>query len=184
VVFKRVARNPVRFWRNWIPVASSLVEGGTVPPNNLIKITKLELITANGTIEITDPQDYYLRYGWARLGQVREALQKGQVPEYTGGQEVRIRVTLESSSPDTDFVAVRYGFLGLHWKRFPMTMVEEVNNGGVYTRVFETLRTRPVYIHFHRGWFTMGIDAVTHETLFDDSAPYSASWWGIPYRVF
>lgn len=184
VVFKRVARNPVRFWRNWIPVASSLVQGGTVPPDNLITITKLELITATGTIEITEPQEYYLRYGWARMGQVREALQKGEVPEFTGGQEVGIRVTLESTSPDTDLVAVRYGFMGLHWKRFPMTMVEEVNNGGVYARVYETTRTRPVYMHFHRGWFTMGIDAVTRETLFDDSAPYSASWWGVPYRVF
>ena len=74
--------------------------------------------------------------------------------------------------------------MGLNWKRFPMTMVEEVNNGGVYTRVYETTRKRPVFMHFHRGWFTMGIDAVTHETLFDDQAPYSASWWGVPYRVF
>jgi hypothetical protein len=184
VVFKRVARNAVRFWRNWLPVASSLVQGGTVPPNNLITITKLELIGPNGTVEITDPQDYYLLYGWVRMHQVRAALQKGEVPQYTGGQEIQIRVTLESTSPDTDLVAVRYGFLGLHWKRFPMTMTSEVENGGVYTRVYETTRTRPVYMHFHRGWFNMGIDAVTHETLYDDSAPYSASWWGIPYRVF
>ena len=89
VVFKRLARNPVRFWRNWMPVASSLVQGGTVPPDNLITITKLELITATGTIEITDPQEHYLRYGWvAACISCAPALQKGEVPEFTGGQEV------------------------------------------------------------------------------------------------
>ena len=184
VVFKRVARNHGRFWRNWMPVSSSLVQGGTVPPNSLLTITKLELITATGTIEITDPQDFYLRYGWAGMNQMRAALQKGDVPEFTGGQEVRVRVTLESASPDTDYVTIRYGYMGLNWKRFPMTMVGEQNNSGVYTRVYETTRMRPIHMHYHHGWFNLGIDAVTHETLFDDQAPYSASWWGIPYRVF
>jgi len=184
VGFKRAGRSPIRFWRNWVPVASSLVQGGTVPPNNLLTIKKLELITPTETIVITDPQEFYLRYGWAHMNQLRPVLQKGEVPQFNGGQELRVRVTLESSSPDTDFVAIRYGVMGLHWKRSPMTLVEERDNGGIYTRVYETTRTRPMFMHFHRGWFNMGIDAVTHETLFDDQAPYSASWWGIPYRVF
>ena len=42
----------------------------------------------------------------------------------------------------------------------------------------------PQYVHFHRGFFHMGIDAITRATLMDDVAPYSVSWWGIPYRVF
>ena len=38
-------------------------------------------------------------------------------------------------------------------------------------------------MHFHRGFFNMAVDAMTNETLFDDTAPYSVSWWGAPYRV-
>jgi hypothetical protein len=184
VVFKRLTRNPNRFWMNWMPVSSTLVKGGTVPPNNFITIKQLELITGDTTIVITDPLEHYLYYGWMGQHQLRASLRKCMVPELVGGQEVRIRVTLESTSPDTDFVAVRYGFKNLNWKRYPMTMVEELESGGVYTRVYETVRDRPLFMHYHRGWFNLGIDAVTHETLFDDQAPYSASWWGVPYRVF
>jgi hypothetical protein len=184
VVFKRVGRNTIRYWRNWLPVATSLVQGGTVPPNNMVTITKLEVMTPTDSVVITDPQEFYLYYRWMNVRELRGVRKHGDVPEFTGGQQVRVRVTLESTSPDTDFVAVRYGFLGLHWKRFPMTLVGERHDGGVYTRVYETTRARPVFMHFHRGWFTMGIDAVTRGTLFDDQAPYSASWWGIPYRVF
>jgi hypothetical protein len=50
--------------------------------------------------------------------------------------------------------------------------------------VFEISRVAPQYIHFHRGFFHLGLDAITRATLMDDSAPYSVSWWGIPYRVF
>ena len=123
VVFKRLMRNPNRFWMNWMPVSSSLVKGGTVPPNNSITIKQLELITGDTTIVITDPLEHYLYYGWMGQHQLRAGLRKCMVPELMGGQEVRIRVTLESTSPDTDFVAVRYGFKNLNWKRFPMTMV-------------------------------------------------------------
>jgi hypothetical protein len=184
VMFTRVARDPRRFWRNWVPVSTSLVKGGTVPPNDLVQITKLELITPESTIVIVDPLTHYMYYGWMGMHQMREALKQGDVPQFVGGQAVTVRVTLTSPKTDPDFVAIRYGYMGLHWKRFPMELIQETPNGGMWTRVYETTGTRPVYMHFHRGWFNLGIDAVTHETLYDDEAPYSASWWGIPYRVF
>ena len=54
---------------------------------------------------------------------------------------------------------------------------------GTYTRVYEVSRTVPLFMHANRGYFHMGIDAMTKATLFDDVAPYAVSWWGIPYKV-
>jgi hypothetical protein len=93
---------------------------------------------------------------------------------------------VKSASADSDYVALRYGYGFNTKKRVKLNMVSESNNGdGTYTRVFETSRVAPLFVHFHRGFFNMGIDAVTHATLHDDApGSYSASWWGIPYRVF
>jgi hypothetical protein len=61
-----------------------------------------------------------------------------------------------------------------------MACVSQADNGnGTFTRQFEIHWP----VHFHLGFFNAGVDALTKETLFDDQAPYSVSWWGIPYRV-
>jgi hypothetical protein len=177
ILFKRVARNRDRYWFNWVPVASTLIKGGTAEPNNLISLTKVELFLPSGqTITITDPNAYWLRYRWLRI--MTNA--RDDAPELTPGTMVRLRATLVSASPDTDLVALRYGFSLFHARRLRMSIVNEVDNGdGTFTREYEA--TWPV--HFHRGYFHAGVDAITKGTLFDDQAPYSASWWGVPYRV-
>ena len=182
VIFKRVNRSTDRFWLNWVPVATSLVEGGTASPNNQIEITKLVLyVSTTDTITITDPNAYFLRYRWLKLFNGG----RKDVPEFLAGQTLKLQVTVVSASADTDFVALRYGVSGNNHKRVRLALASEVNNGdGTYTRVFEIARTAPQFVHFHRGWFHMGIDAVTRATLMDDAAPYSVSWWGVPYRVF
>ena len=182
VIFKRVNRSTDRFWLNWVPVATSLVEGGTASPNNQIEITKLVLyVSTTDTITIADPNAYFLRYRWLKLFNGG----RKDVPEYLAGQGLKLQVTVVSASADTDLVALRYGVSGNNHKRVRLALASEVNNGdGTYTRVFEIARTAPQFVHFHRGWFHMGIDAVTRATLMDDAAPYSVSWWGVPYRVF
>jgi hypothetical protein len=177
VIFKRVARDRDRFWLNWVPVASSLIKGGTLAPSNLISITRLEMFLPNGdTITVTDPNAYFLRYHWLRLF----AGGRKDAPELTPGTMVRMRATVVSSSPDTDIVALRYGFDSFHARRLRMALVSQVDNGnGSFTRQFEIQWP----VHFHLGFFNAGVDALTKETLFDDQAPYSVSWWGIPYRV-
>jgi hypothetical protein len=177
VIFKRMTRDPERFWLNWVPVASSLIKGGTIEPNNSINLTKVEMFLPNGdTVTVTDPTAYFLRYRWLRLfmGGRKDA------PELTPGTFVRMRATLVSSSADTDVVALRYGCDFFHARRARMTFKGQTDNGdGTYTREFEY--TWPV--HFHRGFFNAGVDAMTKGTLYDDQAPYSVSWWGVPYRV-
>ncbi len=177
VVFKRVNRDIVRFWKNWVPVGTSLVSGGTVAPNDNIHLTQVKLYLPSGdSITVTDPEHYYLRYAWTKLFTGG----RKDVPELLGGQRVLLQATVESASPDTDFVALRYGVGGMMRRRAHMTLVSEEFDGSVYTRVFEIAFN----VNFQRGWFHAGIDAVTRETLFDDQAPYSVSWWGVPYRVF
>ncbi|MDH3252588.1 MAG: hypothetical protein OEM41_07335, partial [Ignavibacteria bacterium] len=180
IIFKRIARRTDRFWLNWVPVATSLVEGGTIRPAGDvdIAITKAELFLPNGTvITITDPNAYYLRYRWTRLFDGGNC----DIPEFTPGVQARLQVTLVSTEADTDLVALRYGVDALHKRRVRMQLTSETSNGdGTYTRVYGV----PFFLHPHRGWFHAGIDAMTKKTVFDDTAPYSVSWWGIPYRVF
>lgn len=177
IIFKRVGRAAKRYWLNWVPVATSLVAGGTVAPNNNINLTKIELITPTDTVVVTDPLRYFLRYRWLRL------YHRGNkdVPELAAGGNALIRATVVSSSADTDLVALRFG-VGTHQRRrMRMHLVSEAPRpGGGYERVFQA----PFVVHFHRGWFHAAVDAMTRATLFDDQAPYSVSWWGIPYRVF
>ncbi|MEW6510823.1 MAG: hypothetical protein AB1428_07680 [Bacteroidota bacterium] len=181
IIFRRIARNPAMYWKNWIPVASSLVEGATYPPpaGNAIVITKLETFLPNGdTVTVTDPATYFLRYKWLRLFDGG----RKDCPELIAGDQVRMRVTVVSESPDTDIVVLRYGFdLFNHHRRARMTLVSQVDNGNnTYTREYELTW----FVHFHRGYFNAGVDAMTRGTLFDDVAPYSVSWWALPYRVF
>jgi hypothetical protein len=181
VIFKRVDSSRARYWLNWKPVATSLVQGGTIAPNNTLTITKLVVNLPSGdTVTVTDPTGYFLRYRWLKLFKGG----KTDVPELTGGQAVKLAVTVVSASADTDLVALRLGFDNGHQKRVRLALASQVNNGdGTYTRVFEVSRTSPVYMHFHRGAFHLGIEAATKATLFDDAAPYIVSWWGLPYRV-
>jgi len=182
VIFKRVNRDTKKFWRNWVPVATSLVNGGTIDPNNSVKIVKVQFFNPNGDeVVVEKPNEYYLRYRWLRL------FTGGQkdVPELISGQALRIVVTVESKSSEEDLVALRYGFGGGNKKRVRLAMTSETNNGGTYTRVFEISRTAPQFVHFHRGFFHMGVDVMTRATLYsDDVNSYAVNWWGVPYRVF
>jgi hypothetical protein len=179
LIFKRVARETKRYWLNWLPVATSLVDGGT--PSGEINITQVDLFTANDTLTVTDPLSYYLRYFWR--APYRYYRSNVDVPNIAAGAPVTIQVTVVSSSSDTDLVALRYGVAPLlHLKRrMRMQLVSETNNGdGTYTRVFET----QFNMHFHRGFFHAAVDAATKATLFDDDPnQYAVSWWAVPYRV-
>jgi len=193
IILWRVGKDTDHF--RWIPVASSLVAGGTFPKPaaNAISITQVDMFLPNGdTVTVTDPNSFYLRYRWldlfqgGRMGD--DKLDDGEhrshgekdCPELMGGQMVKTRVTLVSTSPDTDLVALRVGFDFFQRNRRRMTLVSEVKNGNSFTRVFESRWP----VHFHGGWFNVGVDAVTKGTLYDDTQPVSVSWWGMPYRVF
>jgi hypothetical protein len=176
IIFKRIDRNARKYWKNWIPVATSLVDGGTL--NSQIDIKKVEFVNRNGElITITDPQTYYLRYRW-----LRHRNGDTDMFELSGGDSVRMTVTLESASADTDFVALRFGFNSQYKNRARMALVSQVRGGTLgYVKVY----ARTFYVHPRPGHFHAAIDAMTRATLYDETpSVYSVSWWGVPYRVF
>jgi hypothetical protein len=177
VMFKRVNRNPKKFWKNWIPVATSLVDGGTNTTSPQIDIMNVQMITRGGdTISISDPQNFYLRYRWLRHKNGNK-----DMAEFNSSDSVKVRVELTSASPDTDLVALRFGFNSLHKNRATMRLVRQAPGGLGFVKLFE----RTFYIHNRPGHFHAAIDAATKATLFDDdTTKYAVSWWGIPYRVF
>ncbi|HXG00743.1 MAG TPA: hypothetical protein VNL69_08145, partial [Bacteroidota bacterium] len=150
VVFRRVLRGP-RFWRNWIPVATSLVAGGT--PNGDISITQLQFITRRDTLTITDPLNFYLRYRWLRsLYGNRDLFHRDRdVVELNSRDSVTVRVTLTSTSPDTDLVALRFGFNSFFKSRAKMFLVSQNGNVKVYERTF--------YVHPRPGHFHAAVEA-------------------------
>jgi hypothetical protein len=183
MLFRKVNLQDTAVWR---PTATSLVDGGTNPPpaNNQITITQVQVFTPTDTVTITDPTTYYLRYHWMPFRWIPfHDGEKKDCPEFRGGDRVIIQATVVSASADTDLVAIRYGFgfsLAIG-RRQHTTLISQTNNGdGTFTRVYQATW----FSHFFTGFFNLGVDAVTRGTLYDDSLPYSASWWGIPYRVF
>lgn len=179
VVFRRIERGP-RFWRNWLPVATSLVDGGTT--NGQIDITALTVISRTDTITVTDPQNFYLRYRWLRSLHGNKDLfhRNRDMIEFTGGGTMKVSVTLQSASPDTDIVALRFGFNSQYKNRARMLLVSQTPSGGGYLKVYEKTFT----VHNRPGQFHAAVEAMTKATLYDDTAPYNVSWWGVPYRVF
>ena len=178
IIFKRVNRERVRYWMNWVPVGSSMIAGGTVAPNNQVTISKIETMLPGGkTLTVAEPMKHFFRYRWLKLFMGGN----GDAPELMAGENVTMKVTVVSASPDTDIVTLRYGFDPTHGRRVRMQVTSEVNNGdGTFTRTYELTWQA----HFHRGFFNAHVDAMTKGTLYDDVAPYSVSWWAVPYRVY
>lgn len=181
VIFKRVAHDTTRFWLNWSPVATSLVDGSTTnpPQDQVVNVTELQFVKPNGdTITITDPTSFYLRYRWNNLPDPSAA---EDVPEMSMGQSFSVRATIVSASPDTDIVTLRYGFSPTAHRRMGMPMVSQTENGdGTFTRVYEVTAE----IRHLPGFFHAGVLALSRKTLYDDDpASYSVNWWGMPYRV-
>lgn len=174
VLFKRIGRGP-RFWQNWIPVATSLVAGGTV--NGQIAITQISMISSRDSLTINNPLRFFLRYRWLRhMNGDRDML------DVNASDSVTVRVTLESASPDTDLVALRFGANSAFRYRAGMRLVRQVAGGTLgYIKTYE----RKFYVHNRPGHYHAAVDVMTRATLYDDSpSSYSVSWWGVPYRVF
>ncbi len=176
IIFKKIANDRV-IWRNWRPVAVSLIDGGTTS-SEAINIAQLELVYFNAGVRdslvINDPLSTFFRIRRHR------DINGMDVPDFTGGQEARMFATVVSASPDTDHVVLRYGFTpDGRRRRIRLHLISESFDGTNYTRVY----TRAFNMHFHRGVFAAAVDAMTHGTLFDDAEPVSTSFWGVPYMV-
>jgi hypothetical protein len=154
----------------WRIHSISLVQGGT--GNDNMKIKKIEMTFPNGnTVEITDPLNQFFRPGFFFRHR------RDFVPVFRPFARVNLKVTIETSAPDTNFVGVTYGVNRFRRHRIRRALHLVSSDGNV--KVYEgTIR-----VHLHRGAFNAFVHAVTKESLFDDSAPISISVWGVPYIV-
>ena len=182
VIFRRVSSSSTKFWKNWIPVATSLVKGATdpAPAQNAIVLTEVDLKSSTDSLTITDPLNYWLRYGWLNVFRGCHAA----VPELKFGDAITVTAKVLSQSADTDIVALRSGFGrgAAHYLRAKMTLLSQSgpDANGYYTRVF----AKTVSPRYGVGAYHVGVDAITKATLYDDTAPYSVSWWGVPYMMY
>ncbi len=165
--FERVART--RYARlNWRLDAVSVINGGTASP--AANITKVEVVGPNNTLVVTDPDNYFLELErrWVR-----------QLPVFNN-VPVTIKVTVESSKPDAEIVALHHlpGTFGLH--HTPFTMSSETQNAATWTRVYEKSWTISGSI---RKFAHLMVSATTRESLHDNgTGNFSSTVWGIPYK--
>lgn len=182
--FTNVTNRKVKFYRqgrtsdpsrNWRPDEISGVKGGT--EGSEVTIKSLEVTIGNDTHIINNPTDYFFKLN--RPG-------PRPLPILVPSQPVKIRVTLTSADPDTDWVSLHRPIMllimgpehrvkALHVR---MKLVSQTQVGNLYERVFESSWAGHIV-----GRHTILIDALTRGSLFDDVAPFSAQIWGIPYIV-
>jgi hypothetical protein len=172
--FSQTTTRKAKFYKNaldrWAVREISAVQGTT--QDSELTITQVDVISDTDTLSITDPTNTFMRL--PRLGG-QELLQFGVSSPTT------VRVTLTSTSPDTDLVAIHRPWMignAFHPLRVRMHMISQQQSGSVYVRVYELSWNAHIAGRHH-----LFVDAVIRGTLFDDTAAVSAQLWGIPFIV-
>ena len=161
--------------KGWRPTEVSASKGGT--KNSLVTITKLEVTVGTQTIVITDPTEYYMKLFADGRGV------KPMIFSFASKQPVKVRLTLTSADPDTEWVAVHRPamLMGLRPEMVKpvqerLKLVSQSQNGASYERVFEGS-----WDAVFMGRQSFFVSALTHSSLFDDTAAFSSQIWGVPY---
>ncbi len=168
--FVRVDSTGLPPWRGWRLTALSLLKGGT--ENTDVVINQAIIFLPSGdSLVVTSPNDYFLNVN----------KRPHQVPEIHRGDQLLIQVTLTSTQADTEVVFLRYGADSRGFNRFRQRfhLVSQTQNGSTYTRVYEI----SVKAHWNFGRFNAVAEAVAHQSIFDDTAPFENNYWGVPYVV-
>lgn len=172
--FVRVGRSENRE-RNWKPVAITLVQGDAQPDsNNKFTILSMEIVTPLRTDTITNPLDTWLRFGGLR----------DRVPIFVERDSVKVRVTILSSDTAREISVLRFGAMRSdpRPRRGRMELVSETEvSAGTYVRVYEKTFYPRLPMGHAVGHFHAVVDVHSRGTLFDDSAPVSNRFWGLPY---
>jgi len=172
VRFRRVA-NFAEYERNWLPVALTMVVGKTDSVNNF-SITSFE-VSGRVDTTITSPLDT-----WFRLVRPR-----GGIPVFIAGDSVIVSVTVQSSDDSNEIVSLRHGIRGgsLERRRSIMPLVSTTGSPGNYTRVYQRKFRAGLPLGIIAARFNAAVDVVSRGSLFDDAAPFSNEFWGMPYII-
>ena len=168
--FVRVAPPGSPPWKGWKLVSLSLIEGGTQTSTPVINRLVVYLQTGDSLI-VNSPNDYFFQIG-KRLH---------PVPDLHPDDPIKVQVTLMSSNPDSEVVVLRHGadHDGLNRLRARFHLVSQSPVGASYSRTYEiTLRA-----HKHLGKFNAVTEAISHNSIYDDTEAFENNYWGIPYVV-
>ncbi len=157
---------------NWRMREISVAQGGTT--NAAVTINQVRFFMGTDTLTIADPANYWFRTGMPGGHQM-------PVFSQTFMQGFRMEVTVTSTSPDSDIVSIHrpYWALGRWQYRAPMALVSQTDNGdGTFTRVYACSWSG---IRIGRHHIFVGV--LTRASIFDDQAPFSSHYWGIPFIV-
>ena len=169
VRFVRIARSTSPEF-NWRPVALTLVAGKTLPDSLInFTITSLDVITPDDTFHVTNPLDT-----WIRLRRLRERL-------LFVGDSVKLRLTVLSVDSAAELAIQRHGGLDRHRAR--MHLVSNTPVGGGWERVYERVFIPHLSLGLYMANYSFVVDVISRESLYDDSAPFTNRFWGLPYAV-
>ena len=177
-VFKRVAHTPYPR-RNWRLFRISAVDGQSTAPQvgtDNILLNKIEVYRNGILIETLLGPDFTQNIFSSRL------FSGAGIMNFRHGDDVRLKVFLNSNQPEADLVAFHWGrrYPGFHRERLPM--ISETPNGSTWNRIFErTFHVGPA----HRfGVFNGYISGTTFKSLFDTNTNiFSTTAAGAPYRM-
>lgn len=173
IMFIKIANTDIPE-NNWRIAAISLPQGGTLTQG--IDITRFTAFFPNGdTLVINSPNDYYLVRNWEFWWRWHH------VPVLNFGQDVLLRVELNSNYAENDFVTVTFGAdrLGMYRTKKEFNLVSSTQNGDIYNKVYE--QTFSAYRF--PGFYHAIINAMPKQVVNDDAAPVEIESWGIPYYV-
>ena len=157
---------------NWVLDAVSVVNGGTA--NSSVAITGIQVITPMDTLNVTDPDNYFMEINWRWM--------RFRLPLWGFRMQVTVNVSEHSMSADTDIATLHYveSAFGLHRK--PMTLVSSVADpAGGYDRMYTMTMDLPENgMKFSHVFASV----TTHASLYSAStSDFASSLWGIPYKT-
>ena len=140
----------------------------SAPPSTAIQ--SVELITPVDTFVVTNPDEYFMatKNPWKiKMPKLKD------VP-------ITLRVTLSSSSPDTEVVALHHLVTDEGLRKRQFALVSQTGGGGQFTRVYE--QTWFTKIKAKKKFGHLVISVLSHASVYDDNPQlYASTIWGIPY---
>jgi outer membrane murein-binding lipoprotein Lpp len=177
VLFRRIARTGNPF-RNWMPIAVTMVEGKTRGSASF-SIASMEI---SDNIRHYDSTFTNPLSTWFRLG-----LFHGSVPVFPVRDSIKVRVTITSSDTSNEIVHIRHGISGdrnhPEFRRLRVRPLSVSGSAGNYTRVYERTFVTHLPPRNLAGRFNIMVDVLSRGSIYDTATPYSNEFWGIPYIV-
>jgi hypothetical protein len=177
VHFRRIARTANPF-RNWVPVAITMVQGQA---DSASKFAVASLEVSEDRIPFdttfTDPLTSWFRLGLWPL--------RGSVPLFPSRDSLHIKLTITSSDSLAEIAVLRYGIGSGRPERRRVLMPLESTTGGPgdYTRVYERtfVTDLPPVLSILAMRFNLVADVISRGSVYDMAVPFTNEFWGMPY---